>query len=215
MLSPRETQLIILAGEGLTDKEIARELDISPGTVVTLWSKLRAKLGISSRISAVAVMSAVISRLSSGFVPFEHESISIESLLGQLCGIRLLVNSKGIILSASSGAISALGIKPGQSLPLQVKAGLEIQTSEGQPISSVDVPWTQALRDASDVLDQEIAIVRGTSRTAYGLDCHVVDDPILNLVVVLDFKSHAVGRQVRGDEFAIAADQPLQLALGR
>lgn len=52
-LSPRETQVVTLAAEGLTDKEIARELGIGLGTVGTLWSRIRAKLGQHNRTELV------------------------------------------------------------------------------------------------------------------------------------------------------------------
>jgi DNA-binding CsgD family transcriptional regulator len=193
LLSPRETQLIIFAGEGLTDKEIARELEISPGTVVTLWSKLRAKLGISSRISAVAVMSAVVSRLSSGFIPFGQEAVSLDSLLGRFSGVRLLVNSRGVILSASTGAMSALSVKPGQSLTHKLGKGLEIQDPLGLGIDATRLPWFRAFRDACDVMGVDLTIICESTRQSFTVDCHVVDDPILSLVAVLDFKSTAHG----------------------
>lgn len=52
-LSPRETQVVTLAAEGLTDKEIARELGIGLGTVGTLWSRIRGKLGQHNRTELV------------------------------------------------------------------------------------------------------------------------------------------------------------------
>lgn len=52
-LSPRERQVIHLAGEGKTDKEIARDLGIQPGTVGTLWARIRAKLGPCNRTELV------------------------------------------------------------------------------------------------------------------------------------------------------------------
>lgn len=52
-LSPRESQVVTLAAEGLTDKEIARELGIGLGTVGTLWSRIRSKLGQHNRTELV------------------------------------------------------------------------------------------------------------------------------------------------------------------
>lgn len=52
-LSPRERQVIHLAGEGKTDKEIAHALGIQPGTVGTLWARIRAKLGPCNRTELV------------------------------------------------------------------------------------------------------------------------------------------------------------------
>lgn len=54
-LTRRERDLLRLIAEGLTDKEIARELNLSPATVRTYNSDLYAKLGISRRTQAVPV----------------------------------------------------------------------------------------------------------------------------------------------------------------
>jgi len=52
-LSPRERQVIHLAAEGKTDKEIAKFLGIQPGTVGTLWARIRSKLGPCNRTELV------------------------------------------------------------------------------------------------------------------------------------------------------------------
>lgn len=54
-LTRRERDLLRLIAEGLTDKEIARELNLSPATVRTYNSDLYAKLGISRRTQAVPI----------------------------------------------------------------------------------------------------------------------------------------------------------------
>jgi PAS domain S-box-containing protein len=53
-LSDRESEVLNLAAEGATDKEIARLLSISTATVGTYWARMRAKLGISGRTAIVA-----------------------------------------------------------------------------------------------------------------------------------------------------------------
>lgn len=52
-LSRRERQVILLAARGLADKEIARELGLSIGTVGTLWSRIRSKIGHYNRTGLV------------------------------------------------------------------------------------------------------------------------------------------------------------------
>ena len=52
-LSPRETEVIVLIAEGLTDKEIAARLGITPRTVIEHLVNIRAKLGASNRAAAV------------------------------------------------------------------------------------------------------------------------------------------------------------------
>jgi PAS domain S-box-containing protein len=53
-LSEREKEVLFLAGEGLTDKEIALRLDIGQKTVRTYWDRMRAKLGAASRTEVLA-----------------------------------------------------------------------------------------------------------------------------------------------------------------
>lgn len=53
-LSARETQLLELAAEGLTDSAIAHRLGISETTVSTYWSRIRTKVGPVSRTQLVA-----------------------------------------------------------------------------------------------------------------------------------------------------------------
>lgn len=54
-LTRRERDLLRLIARGFTDKEIARELNLSPSTVRTYNSDLYAKLGISRRTQAVPI----------------------------------------------------------------------------------------------------------------------------------------------------------------
>jgi DNA-binding NarL/FixJ family response regulator len=52
-LSARETQVLILAGRGLTNAQIGRELFVSEATVKTHLLRAYAKLGVSGRTAAV------------------------------------------------------------------------------------------------------------------------------------------------------------------
>lgn len=54
VLSPRETEVLHLVAEGLTDKEIADRLFISVNTVKTHMKNILAKLHLKSRTQAVA-----------------------------------------------------------------------------------------------------------------------------------------------------------------
>jgi PAS domain S-box-containing protein len=54
-LSPRESQLLLLASEGLTDNGISQKLGISVATVNSYWVRIRSKLGAQSRTEAVAM----------------------------------------------------------------------------------------------------------------------------------------------------------------
>lgn len=46
-LTPRELEVVALVGQGLTNREIARQLDVSPGTVRSHLEHTYAKLGVA------------------------------------------------------------------------------------------------------------------------------------------------------------------------
>lgn len=54
-LSTRERDVLRLAALGLMDKEIVRDLSISPNTLRTYWSRIREKLGEGSRTRLAAI----------------------------------------------------------------------------------------------------------------------------------------------------------------
>ncbi|WP_323784653.1 response regulator transcription factor [Thalassovita sp.] len=54
-LSPRQRKVLELLVQGMSNKEIARELDLGIGTVKVHMTALFSKLGVSNRTSAVAV----------------------------------------------------------------------------------------------------------------------------------------------------------------
>lgn len=51
--SPRERKIMLMAADGLTDKEIADRLGITHSTVTTYWTRVRKKCGASSRSEAL------------------------------------------------------------------------------------------------------------------------------------------------------------------
>jgi len=54
-LGQRERQVLQLAAEGLTDKEIASKLKIRVSTVRTYWERIRTKLNAANRTQAVSL----------------------------------------------------------------------------------------------------------------------------------------------------------------
>ncbi|MFE0130676.1 response regulator [Streptomyces sp. NPDC059037] len=54
-LSPRESEVLVLIGEGLTNREIAKRLFLSEKTVKNHISRLLAKLGVERRIQAAVL----------------------------------------------------------------------------------------------------------------------------------------------------------------
>ncbi len=65
-LSPRELQLLIMAGKGLSNKEMAALLGIGERTVQTHFQNVLTKLGTASRTEAV------VTALSEGWITFEE-----------------------------------------------------------------------------------------------------------------------------------------------
>ncbi len=57
-LSPREADVLLLAARGLSNKEIARELALSTGTVRTLLERAYRKLGARNRAEAATILLA-------------------------------------------------------------------------------------------------------------------------------------------------------------
>jgi DNA-binding NarL/FixJ family response regulator len=64
--SPRELQLLILAGKGLSNKEIAARIGIGERTVQTHFHNVLGKLGTTSRTEAV------VTALSEGWITFDE-----------------------------------------------------------------------------------------------------------------------------------------------
>lgn len=54
-LSDREREIVERAANGLTDKEIAKDLGIATGTVKTHWTRVRTRFRCSTRAHAVAL----------------------------------------------------------------------------------------------------------------------------------------------------------------
>lgn len=52
-LTPREKEVVDLAADGLTDKEIAAELQLSTHTVATYWRRLRTRFNLPTRTAVV------------------------------------------------------------------------------------------------------------------------------------------------------------------
>jgi PAS domain S-box-containing protein len=53
-LSERESEILLLAADGLTDKEISERIGIAEGSVRTYWDRTRHKMSARSRSEAIA-----------------------------------------------------------------------------------------------------------------------------------------------------------------
>ena len=54
-LTPREAEVLALVASGYTEREIARDLGLSPHTVKAHTGNILIKLGVTTRAAAVAV----------------------------------------------------------------------------------------------------------------------------------------------------------------
>lgn len=174
-LSARETQLIVLASEGLTDKEIARFLGISCGTVVTMWSRMRAKLGISSRVSAVAVVVSCLSRLVERFG--RHDE-NLESTY-------MLVSMKGVTLALDTAVIANIGVRPGESLS-RLSAD-DFTQLDGRPVLETALPWASTIATGKEEKGHFIVNGKDRPERAFSFHSRVVEDPILGQAVLVEF----------------------------
>jgi PAS domain S-box-containing protein len=62
LLSGRENQVVLLAADGLTDKEIATHLDLQLATIRTYWERIRDKLGTNNRGQSISKLLAQLYR---------------------------------------------------------------------------------------------------------------------------------------------------------
>ncbi len=125
-LSPRESQLVKLAAEGLTDLAIAQRLEISEATVGTYWGRVRVKFGPFSRTELVAIMMRAEREKAVEDLRRENEELlhelqlqgssgsvfSYRDMLENAPDAMILVDEKGIIEFANIAAQELFGFNP-------------------------------------------------------------------------------------------------------
>jgi DNA-binding CsgD family transcriptional regulator len=116
-LSERESEIIALACEGLTDKEICRKLAISMTTVRTYWSRVRDKLGAANRAQIIAKV------VASGGLNGTQQLPTPHAMLGEVkVGAWLYWPEAGKI-DLDANAACALGLTPGRAVsPAELSA---------------------------------------------------------------------------------------------
>lgn len=92
--SPREQQLIELASQGYSDKEVALLLGLSRDTVQTYWKRLKAKYNVASRAQLVATL----------FGHQEEASAKLSGSLDQLTGV-IDTFSEAVLIEDTEGHI--------------------------------------------------------------------------------------------------------------
>lgn len=98
-LSHREAEILRLASEGFTDKEIAGHLGVQISTVRTYWDRLKTKLSATNRTEAVARSLRPISGKP-----------ELSTLVGAIPHLLLVVDSSGRIEFANERALGYFGL---------------------------------------------------------------------------------------------------------
>jgi DNA-binding CsgD family transcriptional regulator len=111
----REEQVLVLAAGGLTDKEIAQRLEISPDTVGTYWRRILGKYQANSRTEVVAKYMEERSQQAMQSLEYVNECLALvnehliehgvstnkrvgEAILASMPYWVLLLNSQGVII---------------------------------------------------------------------------------------------------------------------
>lgn len=117
-LSPRETQLLLMASDGLTDNAISLKLGISVATVNSYWVRIRSKLGAQSRTEAVAMALRTQAEANMRKLQAENERLAQElaaanqsessgAMSGQSFADLIQAAPDGILIVGTSGKIIA------------------------------------------------------------------------------------------------------------
>ncbi|MEA2554649.1 MAG: hypothetical protein QOJ65_2825 [Fimbriimonadaceae bacterium] len=107
-LSDREREILFLAADGCTDKEIASTLGVAIGTVGTYWERLRTKLQAANRSEAIAKALAESFRGTLAELEEAHEWTQL--LIANATEYAIfMTNQKGVILDWNVGVARVLG----------------------------------------------------------------------------------------------------------
>ncbi|MBX3096099.1 MAG: PAS domain-containing protein [Fimbriimonadaceae bacterium] len=104
----RLDQVLALGSEGLTDKAIARQLGLSPGTVRTYWDRLRTLYDAATRGEVIA---KAMNRSSERI---ERELKDIRLILERCEVILWLAGKSGLLEYVSSHTLRYSGLPPSQ-----------------------------------------------------------------------------------------------------
>lgn len=172
-MTGREEQLLILASEGHCDSSIAKTLGISRGTVLSLWARLRAKLGQQSRIPAIAGAISSISRQLE-----RCKTISGEMWEAKDSGF-VLVSRHGIVLAANTFAVNTMGCRLGHPLgeSLDPQTWPEGCLSFDSGDLATRLVWPVALRQRG-----------GPTNPTFSAFVLVLDDPFIGKTAAIRFR---------------------------
>ena len=134
-LSPRETQMIRLAAQGLTDREICERLDLSLGTVSTYWLRCRQKLRAPSRAACVAAL-----MVTESIAPSRHE-VRWNTLFEAIEHPVLVISSDLKVVAANPAAASLAGVSVAKLIGTDIRASrVKLRTLDGIVVDEETCP---------------------------------------------------------------------------
>ncbi len=104
----REEQVLVLAAKGLTDKEIAIKLGISPDTVGTYWRRILAKYQAASRTEVVAKYASDRSKAAVENLQYVNECLKLvaDHMIEHVARTSTLPDSVDTIVAPKSVSVS-------------------------------------------------------------------------------------------------------------
>jgi DNA-binding CsgD family transcriptional regulator len=128
----REEQLILLAAEGLTDREIAERLGLSQQTVGTYWQRLMKRLGASTRTQVVAMaMAAAAGRSRQTLVELRGKVDLLKSTMDLLDTGILVEDAEGEILLVNKALTEMFRVYRWPNFDKRLNVAQVLQSSGG------------------------------------------------------------------------------------
>lgn len=129
--------MVRLAASGLTDKEIARHLKISPASVNTYWVRCREKLGVGSRAACVAI---VLSNQQDTHRP-SHWELRWTALFEATSQCVMVVDQHHVVRMVNEAFLKTLNMAEsdivGQAVP---RGGDEVYDEHGRRLAPNELP---------------------------------------------------------------------------
>jgi|GEM_PF-6075788 len=169
----------------MTDKEIAKALSISIGTVITLWSTIRGKLGISSRAAAVAGIAWAVAKLESRNVPEVDEPAYLFDNQAVEPAI-LILGKQQVVLMCNAVAAIMFDVVPGMTLDKSPKLARAL-TDNTDPDSegAIGFPWSRAGAQSLPIEEVIQIASAGGSTQQVVVSCTFADDHVFGRVAIL------------------------------
>ena len=147
--------MVDLAAAGFTDKEIAKKLGVSMGSVNTYWVRCREKLGMNSRASCVAVVL--------GGTPATRKSnratqLRWLALMDASSQAIMIVSHDFTVLELNARAQELFGrgaSNVGTQMPVEEA---RVEYLDGTPMPQAEYPLIVCLETSEPVLDKSMRI---------------------------------------------------------